>query len=218
MAIDSRFKTKTKVNTESESQFQNSKFFSLKTDSELEEMFSKVLNEGISQDGSGYALNFDLDSSNVSGIHGTKINLLLSRLENRLKILKSNIGTFMKINAQTTLFKRNVIKFFLFLKQDKKQKNSHLDIDNKLKVETNSIESLKHSVTQLKNAENKIDILTRILLKIQKLKDSLVKNNEIKKLIAGIQVLFKQINVLFKFVQDTNRATIGVFRRSMFSK
>jgi len=43
------------------------------------------------------------------------------------------------------------------------------------------------------------------------------KNEEIKKLIIGINVIFKQIDILFKSVQNENKQTINVFRSSMFS-
>jgi len=49
------------------------------------------------------------------------------------------------------------------------------------------------------------------------MKDSVVKNGEIKKLMIGIDVIFKQIDILFKAVQDSNQNTIALFKNSMFS-
>ena len=54
--------------------------------------------------------------------------------------------------------------------------------------------------------------------KIEIMKTSLEKNATIKKLITAIEVVFKQINILFKSVQASNQNTINVFRKSMFSK
>jgi len=172
--------TGTDVGSETESLTESLKnqFSLLKTDAELEKMFTNSLNEsqtelelnmqaqGIYQQmpNNNFALNFTPTHDELTK---SKINLLLSRLENRLELLNKNVSIFLKINTETTLFKKNVIKFFLFLKlkqknQQKKKKNlniqynSHLNIDKKLKIEKSSIERLKHSVKDITNVKNKI--------------------------------------------------------------
>ena len=100
-----------------------------------------------------FSLNYN---PNETDMHKTKENLLLSRLDNRLKMLKENIKIFLKINLNTSLFKKDVIKFFLFLKM--KQKNLKSEgIDNKLDIEKNSIIQLKHSAIEILNVEKKIE-------------------------------------------------------------
>ena len=168
ISMKNRFSTKLHTKTTSKSSSKNE--LSLETETDLKKFFSASLNSnenelsGIYGDSYGetsdYAVNFDLNE-----IDSTKINMLLNRVENRLNLLTENINTFRKINIQTTLFKKNVIKFFLFLKF-KKKGGDHNTIDKKLNIERSSIENLKQSADEIDKIQRK---LKRKLIKTVKI-------------------------------------------------
>jgi len=103
-------------------------------------------------------INDNIDElSNSNDMQTTHKNILISRLENRLEVLKENINIFQKLNVETSIFKKNVIKFFLFLRLQRKNIEESSSIDNKLMKEKNSIESLKHSAQGIKSAQKKLN-------------------------------------------------------------
>ena len=68
--------------------------------------------------------------------------------------MKINIELFHKINIQTSAFKQNVIKFFLYLKQ---KKNNTNNLDDQVKKEKINIQQLWQSSKEVTELQKKLE-------------------------------------------------------------
>lgn len=191
-----------------------------KTDSEIEleselEKFLETFkdNDSFLDITSDYSLNFDLSESD--SINKSRQNLLLYKLENRLAILKHDITSFLKINIQTSLFKKNVVRFYLFLKL--KYKN-HKSLDNKILIEKNHIDKLKQSALEIIKIQKKVGVISNVISKLLNIKESKEKFTQIKKLTISLNNLCKELDELFKRIMNDNKSTsLSVFKKSIFN-
>ena len=86
------------------------------------------------------------------------LDVLLERLENRIEHLKENLKILQKLNLKKSLFKKNLIHFFEFLKlQEIKNLQEIAKLERKIVKETNLLTNLQNSEVAINNIHNKLN-------------------------------------------------------------